>query len=81
MAVCSGSNLNVQMRSRVPRPGDYVLVVEYASEDEEPQTISVSVNTPGGRTHQHHVTLLHCKYRCVYSFCGQQRKLVAIGVS
>uniref|UniRef100_A0AAZ3RWH3 Laminin, alpha 5 n=1 Tax=Oncorhynchus tshawytscha TaxID=74940 RepID=A0AAZ3RWH3_ONCTS len=62
MAICSGSNLNVQIRSRVPRPGDYVLVVEYASEEEAPQTISVSVNTPGGRTHQHHVTLLHCKY-------------------
>uniref|UniRef100_A0A8K9UV88 Laminin subunit alpha-5 n=1 Tax=Oncorhynchus mykiss TaxID=8022 RepID=A0A8K9UV88_ONCMY len=62
MAVCSGSNLNVQMRSRVPRPGDYVLVVEYASEEEAPQTISVSVNTPGGRTHQHHVTVLPCKY-------------------
>ncbi|XP_064877179.1 laminin subunit alpha-5-like [Oncorhynchus nerka] len=62
MAVCSGSNLNVQLRSRVPRPGDYVLVVEYASEEEAPQTISVSVNTPGGRTHQHHVTLLPCKY-------------------
>ncbi|XP_055747285.1 laminin subunit alpha-5-like [Salvelinus fontinalis] len=62
MAVCSGSNLNVQMRSRVQRPGDYVLVVEYASEEEAPQTISVSVNTPGGRIHQHHVTLLPCKY-------------------
>uniref|UniRef100_A0AAZ3P6S1 Laminin subunit alpha-5 n=1 Tax=Oncorhynchus tshawytscha TaxID=74940 RepID=A0AAZ3P6S1_ONCTS len=69
MAICSGSNLNVQIRSRVPRPGDYVLVVEYASEEEAPQTISVSVNTPGGRTHQHHVTLLHCKYRCVCVVC------------
>ncbi|XP_045065442.1 laminin subunit alpha-5 isoform X2 [Coregonus clupeaformis] len=65
MAICSGSDLNVQMRSRVPRPGDYVLVVEYASEDEAPQTLSVSVNAPGGRTHQHHVTLLPCKYSCL----------------
>ncbi|KAL1020660.1 hypothetical protein UPYG_G00002990 [Umbra pygmaea] len=62
LAVCSGSDLNVQMRGRVPNSGDYVLVVEYASEQDAPQTIAVSVNAPGGRTHQHHITLLHCKY-------------------
>uniref|UniRef100_A0AAZ3R377 Laminin subunit alpha-5 n=1 Tax=Oncorhynchus tshawytscha TaxID=74940 RepID=A0AAZ3R377_ONCTS len=65
MAVCSGSDVSINGRGRVPRPGDYVLVVEYASEEEAPQTISVSVNTPGGRTHQHHVTVLPCKYRCL----------------
>uniref|UniRef100_A0A8K9X878 Laminin subunit alpha-5 n=1 Tax=Oncorhynchus mykiss TaxID=8022 RepID=A0A8K9X878_ONCMY len=68
MAVCSGSDVSINGRGRVPRPGDYVLVLEYASEEEAPQTISVSVNTPGGRTHQHHVTVLPCKYRCVCVF-------------
>ncbi|KAM3872260.1 laminin subunit alpha-5 [Diretmus argenteus] len=62
MAICSGNDINVQLRGRLPAPGDYVLVVEYSSEEETPQTLSVSVNMPGGRTHQHQVTLLHCKY-------------------
>ncbi|XP_062872234.1 laminin subunit alpha-5 [Trichomycterus rosablanca] len=62
MAVCSGNDINVQLRGRLPVPGKYVLVVEYASEDEAPQTLSVSVNSPRGRNQQQHVTLLHCKY-------------------
>uniref|UniRef100_A0A7N6B1R5 Laminin subunit alpha-5 n=1 Tax=Anabas testudineus TaxID=64144 RepID=A0A7N6B1R5_ANATE len=55
MAVCSGYD-------RLSAPGHYVLVVEYASEEELPQTLSVAVNMPRARTHQHRVTLLHCKY-------------------
>ena len=51
------------MRGRLPSAGEHVLVVEYSSEDELPQTLSVAVNMPGARTHQHRVTLLHCKYR------------------
>ncbi|KAJ8257343.1 hypothetical protein GJAV_G00184600 [Gymnothorax javanicus] len=62
MAICSGSDLNVQLRTPVPQPGKYVVVVEYSSEEETPQTLTVSVNTPGGRTHQEYLTLLHCKY-------------------
>uniref|UniRef100_A0A665VCL0 Laminin, alpha 5 n=1 Tax=Echeneis naucrates TaxID=173247 RepID=A0A665VCL0_ECHNA len=58
MAVCSGYDL----QTRLPSAGDYVLVVEYSSEEELPQTLSVAVNTPGSRTHRHSVTLLHCKY-------------------
>lgn len=57
--------MNVQLRGRVPVPGEYVLVVEYASEDQLPQTFNVSVNSPGESTHQEEITLLHCKYRCV----------------
>lgn len=56
----------VQLRGRVPLPGEYILVVEYASEEKAPQTLTVSVNTPGGHTHQERITLLNCKYRCVY---------------
>uniref|UniRef100_A0A671Z2E7 Laminin, alpha 5 n=1 Tax=Sparus aurata TaxID=8175 RepID=A0A671Z2E7_SPAAU len=62
MAVCSGYDISVEMRERLPSAGDYVLVIEYSSEDELPQTLSVAVNMPGARTHQHRVTLLHCKY-------------------
>ncbi|XP_036961278.1 laminin subunit alpha-5 isoform X1 [Acanthopagrus latus] len=62
MAVCSGYDISVEMRGRLPSAGEHVLVVEYSSEDELPQTLSVAVNMPGARTHQHRVTLLHCKY-------------------
>ncbi|XP_069382509.1 laminin subunit alpha-5 isoform X2 [Paralichthys olivaceus] len=62
MAVCSGYDINVELRGRLSSPGEHVLVVEYSSEEELPQTLSVVVNAPGSRTHQHSVTLLHCKY-------------------
>ncbi|XP_070695085.1 laminin subunit alpha-5 [Pempheris klunzingeri] len=61
MAVCSGFDISVELRGRLPSPGDYVLVVEYSTEEELPQTLSVAVNMPGARTHQHRVTLQHCK--------------------
>uniref|UniRef100_A0A7N8XFZ2 Laminin subunit alpha-5 n=1 Tax=Mastacembelus armatus TaxID=205130 RepID=A0A7N8XFZ2_9TELE len=64
MAVCSGFDvrINIELHGSLLAPGDYVLVVEYASEEELPQTLSVAINMPGARAHQHHVTLLHCKY-------------------
>ncbi|XP_047662931.1 laminin subunit alpha-5 isoform X3 [Tachysurus fulvidraco] len=62
MAVCTGNDINVQLRVRVPSPGEYVLLVEYTSEEKTSQTLTVSVNTPGGRNHQEHISLLHCKY-------------------
>ncbi|XP_037833033.1 laminin subunit alpha-5 isoform X1 [Kryptolebias marmoratus] len=62
MAVCSGFDISVDLGGRIASPGDYVLIVEYCSEEELPQSLSVVVNTPATRTHKHHVTLLHCKY-------------------
>ncbi|XP_041655744.1 laminin subunit alpha-5 isoform X2 [Cheilinus undulatus] len=62
MAVCSGQDMSVELRGRLSSPGEYVLVVEYSSEEELPQTLTVAVNTPGSRAHQHRVTLLQCKY-------------------
>ncbi|XP_035998362.1 laminin subunit alpha-5 [Fundulus heteroclitus] len=62
MAVCSGLDISVELRGRPVSPGDYVLVVEYSSEEELPQTLAVSVNSPGARTHRHRVSLLHCKF-------------------
>ncbi|XP_051961295.1 laminin subunit alpha-5-like [Xyrauchen texanus] len=62
MAICSGNDMSVQLRGLVPVPGEYVFVVEFASEDEAPQTLTVSVNSWGERTHQEQITLLPCKY-------------------
>ncbi|XP_016099348.1 laminin subunit alpha-5 [Sinocyclocheilus grahami] len=62
MAICSGNDMKVQLRGRVPVPGEYVLVVEYASEDQFPQTFKVSVSSLGETTHREEITLLHCKY-------------------
>lgn len=62
MAVCSGSDISIELHGRLHGPGDYVLVVEYSSEEELPQVLSVSVNMPGGRSHQSRITLVHCKY-------------------
>ncbi|XP_015822830.1 laminin subunit alpha-5 isoform X1 [Nothobranchius furzeri] len=62
MAVCSGFDISVELRVHPIPPGDYVMIVEYSSEEELPQSLSVVVNTPGARAHQHQVTLLHCKY-------------------
>ncbi|KAF7645654.1 hypothetical protein LDENG_00200400, partial [Lucifuga dentata] len=62
MAVCSGNDISIQLRGHLPAPANYVLVMEYSSEEETPQTLSVSVNMPGARTRQHRLTLLQCKY-------------------
>uniref|UniRef100_H3CDM0 Laminin, alpha 5 n=1 Tax=Tetraodon nigroviridis TaxID=99883 RepID=H3CDM0_TETNG len=62
MAVCSGDDLTVELRGRLPSAGDYVLVMEYSSEEELPQTLSVTANVQGARRHHHLVTLLLCKY-------------------
>ncbi|XP_053704727.1 laminin subunit alpha-5 isoform X1 [Synchiropus splendidus] len=62
MAVCSGYDMSVELRTDLSAPGDYVLVVEYSSEEELPQTLSVAFNSPGARRQQHTITLLHCKY-------------------
>ncbi|XP_054881817.1 laminin subunit alpha-5-like, partial [Poeciliopsis prolifica] len=62
MAVCSGLDISIELRGRLASPGDYALVVEYSSEEELPQTLSVAVNSPGAPTQRHLVTLLHCKF-------------------
>ncbi|XP_013886048.1 laminin subunit alpha-5 [Austrofundulus limnaeus] len=62
MAVCSGMDISVDLGGHVSSPGDHVLIVEYSSEEELPQTLSVVVNTPVARKNQHRVTLLHCTY-------------------
>lgn len=55
--------ISVELRGRLPSAGNYVLVVEYSSEEELPQTVTVTANAPGMRTHRHRVMLLRCNYR------------------
>ncbi|MEQ2157332.1 hypothetical protein GOODEAATRI_000720 [Goodea atripinnis] len=62
MAICSGLDISIELRGRLVSPGDYVLVVEYSSEEELPQTLTVAVNSPRAQMHRHQVTLLHCKF-------------------
>lgn len=57
--------MNVQLISKMHAPGDYAIVIEYASEEETAQVFTVSVNTPGERTRQERITLAHCRYRSV----------------
>lgn len=63
VSLCPPPQISVGLRVRRLPPGEYNLLLEYSSEEEEPQTLSVSVNTPGPRTRQHRLTLLQCKYR------------------
>ncbi|XP_018593227.2 laminin subunit alpha-5 isoform X1 [Scleropages formosus] len=62
MAVCRGSDISIQLRTPPVPPADYAIVMEYLSEEESPQRLTVSVNMPGRRTHQAFFTLLYCKY-------------------
>ncbi|XP_076132765.1 laminin subunit alpha-5 isoform X1 [Alosa pseudoharengus] len=62
MAICSGNDINVQLIGNMHAPGDYAIVVEYASEEETAQVFTVSVNTPGERTRHERITLAHCRY-------------------
>ncbi|XP_066558405.1 laminin subunit alpha-5 isoform X2 [Amia ocellicauda] len=62
MANCSGRDVNVQLRSQIPQPGRYVLVVEYVNEDQLDQTLMVSVNSLGTHNQQERVNLHHCRF-------------------
>uniref|UniRef100_A0ACB8F6U8 Uncharacterized protein n=1 Tax=Sphaerodactylus townsendi TaxID=933632 RepID=A0ACB8F6U8_9SAUR len=63
MILCSGSDVEVQLRIAVPQPRRYVLLVEYANADPL-QTIDVSVSSP-----QHSVqSATLAVYTCEYSF-------------
>ncbi|XP_061781861.1 laminin subunit alpha-5 isoform X2 [Nerophis lumbriciformis] len=62
MAVCSGQDIGVEMRVHVTSADLYVLVVEYASEEESPQTLSVTFSSPADTTHLHTVTFTPCKF-------------------
>uniref|UniRef100_H0WHJ4 Laminin subunit alpha-5 n=1 Tax=Otolemur garnettii TaxID=30611 RepID=H0WHJ4_OTOGA len=61
LAICLGSDVDVQLQVAVPRPGRYALVVEYANEDAR-QELGVAVQTPQQASQQGTLTLHPCLY-------------------
>ncbi|KAM4842679.1 laminin subunit alpha-5 [Thomomys bottae] len=61
LAACLGVDVDVQLQVTVPRPGRYVLVVEYASEGPQ-QEVGVAVHTPQRAPQQGALTLHPCLY-------------------
>ncbi|XP_072852864.2 laminin subunit alpha-5 isoform X1 [Pogona vitticeps] len=61
MVLCSGSDIEVQLRVAVSQPGRYIVLVGYANED-APQTIHVAVNSPQLAVQQGTLGLYTCKY-------------------
>uniref|UniRef100_A0A452HN43 Laminin subunit alpha-5 n=1 Tax=Gopherus agassizii TaxID=38772 RepID=A0A452HN43_9SAUR len=62
MALCSGSDVEVQLRLVVPQPGRYVLLVEYANKDAM-QRASVAISSLQLATQQGSLTFHTCDYR------------------
>ncbi|XP_059569197.1 laminin subunit alpha-5 isoform X3 [Alligator mississippiensis] len=63
MVLCSGSDVEVQVRLPIPQPGKYVVLVEYANTDGQ-QTAGVAVTSPQQAPQQGTSTF----YTCDYSF-------------
>ncbi|XP_015209136.2 laminin subunit alpha-3 isoform X2 [Lepisosteus oculatus] len=62
MVSFSGRQARLQQTLRVPQPGKYVVVLEYASEDEALQSVTVMIgDQPAGAT-QGRVNIFSCKY-------------------
>ncbi|VTJ56644.1 Hypothetical predicted protein [Marmota monax] len=61
LAACLGSDVDVQLQIVVPRPGRYVLVVEYANEDAR-QEVGVAVHSPQQAPQQGTLTIHPCPY-------------------
>ncbi|XP_004716137.1 laminin subunit alpha-5 [Echinops telfairi] len=61
LVACQGSDVDVQLQVAVPRPGHYMLVVEYANEDAR-QEVGVAVHSPQQPPQQGTLTLYPCSY-------------------
>ncbi|XP_032038553.1 laminin subunit alpha-3-like isoform X2 [Aythya fuligula] len=61
MSHISGREVNLQMTINVPQIGRYVLVFEYANEDDQLYTAEVKINSPGPVT-EGQVRIYSCKY-------------------
>uniref|UniRef100_A0A8C3D1F8 Laminin subunit alpha 3 n=1 Tax=Cairina moschata TaxID=8855 RepID=A0A8C3D1F8_CAIMO len=61
MSHISGGEVNLQMTINVPQVGRYVLVFEYANEDDQLYTAEVKINSPGPVT-EGRVRIYSCKY-------------------
>ncbi|XP_009072322.1 PREDICTED: laminin subunit alpha-3, partial [Acanthisitta chloris] len=61
MAHISGREVNLQMTINVPQVGRYILVFEYANEEDQLYTAEVTVHSPGPVT-EGRVRIYSCKY-------------------
>uniref|UniRef100_A0A8C0ZFD6 Laminin subunit alpha 3 n=1 Tax=Cyanistes caeruleus TaxID=156563 RepID=A0A8C0ZFD6_CYACU len=61
MAHISGREVNLEMTINVPQVGRYVLVFEYANEDDQMYTAELTVHSPGPVT-EGRVRIYSCKY-------------------
>ncbi|XP_067856467.1 laminin subunit alpha-5 isoform X2 [Heptranchias perlo] len=62
MVVLNDKQVNVQLGMRIPHSGAYVVLIEYATETDPGQGISVLVNALGGQGRPDTIGLNNCKY-------------------
>uniref|UniRef100_A0A8C0I9R9 Laminin subunit alpha 3 n=1 Tax=Bubo bubo TaxID=30461 RepID=A0A8C0I9R9_BUBBB len=81
MTHISGREVNLQMTINVPQVGRYVLVFEYANEEDRLYTAEVIIHSPGPVT-EGRVRIYSCKYRsikvseCSHPLCFLCRSVV-----
>ncbi|XP_029308567.1 LOW QUALITY PROTEIN: laminin subunit alpha-3-like [Cottoperca gobio] len=64
MAALNGRQSQLELSLRVPRPGPYALILEYASEVDAVQNVNVLISGPSGSQIQARANI----YSCAYSF-------------
>ncbi|XP_078274826.1 laminin subunit alpha-5 [Rhinoraja longicauda] len=64
MVILNDKQMNVQLRMRVPHSGAYVVLIEYATDTDPGESLSVVVNAVGWQ--DRHITIEH--HHCKYSF-------------
>ncbi|XP_066575649.1 laminin subunit alpha-3 isoform X1 [Amia ocellicauda] len=62
MASFSGRQARLQFTLRVPRPGKYVMVLEYANEDDTVQNVNIVINNHPAPVNQGRANIYSCKY-------------------
>ncbi|XP_078397304.1 laminin subunit alpha-3 isoform X1 [Cetorhinus maximus] len=62
MADLTGRQVQLQFRIKIPEPGQYVLVVEYANEDKRLHKLNVALHKPLGAAMRGEFNLYSCKY-------------------
>ncbi|GCB66795.1 hypothetical protein scyTo_0005035, partial [Scyliorhinus torazame] len=62
MIVLNEEQVNVQLGIRIPHSGSFVVLIEYMTETDPGQGISVLVNALGGQDQPGTIRLNHCKY-------------------
>ncbi|XP_072324624.1 laminin subunit alpha-3 isoform X2 [Scyliorhinus torazame] len=62
IADLTGRQVQLRFRIKIPEPGQYVLVIEYANEDERLHTLNVNLHNPFGAAMRGKLNLYSCKY-------------------